>query len=970
MTARASLTAADFDTFFHAVHGHDPFPWQSGLARRVAEGEWPKVLDLPTGSGKTAALDIAVFTLALSALAGVPKVPRRIVYVVDRRTIVDQAYERASRIRRCLLDSTDDVVVRVRQALAACSRGHVPLRVASLRGGVARDESWARTPDQPLIAVSTVDQVGSRLLFRGYGIADSMKPIHAGLLGNDVLYLLDEVHLSQPFKETLDAIASRYRSWALRPLETPFAVVEMSATPGEVGEDVFRLGDNDRRHVVLQRRLEASKPAELVSVPVRQFLKEVETRAAAMLARPGATVGIIVNRVRTARDIHAAVSTRLADDGAATFLLTGRMRPFDRDAVDGALIARISAGRDRQADESPVVVVATQTIEVGADFDFDGLVTECASLDALRQRFGRLDRLGVLNGTARGVIVARPDTLKGDPVYGEAVGQTWEWLAAQAADGCVGFGIEELTVPQDAEAQGLLAPRVHAPIMLPSHLDAWVQTSPIPAADPDITLWLHGPERGSADVQIIWRADLDASLLQHALDGPKGNDEASETVLGIVDALPPTTAEAMAVPFVAARRWLQGRDEADVFDVEGAPDVDEEAPNPRTDRPPRPALLWQRDQSKVIVANDLRPGQTIVVPASYGGIAHANWAPGSQVPVSDVAELAAWRSGRRAVLRLHPAITSALFGVAPPVPPPYDSEDVNDRDIVSDWLNERSSSGVAGALGELVARVLTDYRRARVARVSSGVESPPNYFVVSGPARAAESDADEDWSPDDDESTFTDRPITLSRHSTGVSELVADFATHVGLPDDCVSDLKLAGLWHDAGKADLRFQRWLHGGSEFKALVQREPLAKGTVKRGGRREVREARERAGYPKGARHEVMSLALMDVAAASLADTATDWARTQYIVATHHGHCRPLVPWVPDPHPVDVTFRQPGGTTAASSAHGLERLDSGVAERFWQMVRIYGWWGIAWLEAIFRLADHRRSEIDERSGGKIDD
>jgi CRISPR-associated endonuclease/helicase Cas3 len=187
------------------------------------------------------------------------------------------------------------------------------------------------------------------------------------------------------------------------------------------------------------------------------------------------------------------------------------------------------------------------------------------------------------------------------------------------------------------------------------------------------------------------------------------------------------------------------------------------------------------------------------------------------------------------------------------------------------------------------------------------------------------------------------------------------------LPDDCVSDLKLAGLWHDAGKADFRFQRWLNGGSEFKALVQPEPLAKGAVKRGGRREIREARERAGYPKGARHEVMSLAIMDAAGSALAAMATDWSRTQYIVASHHGHCRPFAPWVADPYPVDVIFTQADSTVSAPSVHGLERLDSGVADRFWQMVRVYGWWGIAWLEAIFRLADHRQSEIEERQKGK---
>ncbi|MGH8611753.1 MAG: hypothetical protein ACREYF_06845, partial [Gammaproteobacteria bacterium] len=88
-----SLSVHDFDAFHAAVHGKGrrAFDWQTRLLSQVvAEKKWPRVLDLPTGAGKTTCIDIALFALALDAKEDAAKrwCPRRIAMVVDRRIVV------------------------------------------------------------------------------------------------------------------------------------------------------------------------------------------------------------------------------------------------------------------------------------------------------------------------------------------------------------------------------------------------------------------------------------------------------------------------------------------------------------------------------------------------------------------------------------------------------------------------------------------------------------------------------------------------------------------------------------------------------------------------------------------------------------------------------------------------------------------------------------------------------------------
>lgn len=63
---------------------HSPFPWQEALLEKMCGGELPDALDIPTGLGKTSVMAIWLVARALGA-----SVSRRLIYVVDRRAVVD-----------------------------------------------------------------------------------------------------------------------------------------------------------------------------------------------------------------------------------------------------------------------------------------------------------------------------------------------------------------------------------------------------------------------------------------------------------------------------------------------------------------------------------------------------------------------------------------------------------------------------------------------------------------------------------------------------------------------------------------------------------------------------------------------------------------------------------------------------------------------------------------------------------------
>ena len=75
--------------------------------------------------------------------------------------------------------------------------------------------------------------------------------------------------------------------------------------------------------------------------------------------------------------------------------------------------------------------------------------------------------------------------------------------------------------------------------------------------------------------------------------------------------------------------------------------------------------------------------------------------------------------------------------------------------------------------------------------------------------------------------------------------------------------------------------------------------------------------------------------------------------YLIGTHHGYGRPFPPiW--DDHGNSITAEFGGRRLIVQDAHRIGQLGSGWADRYAALTRKYGWWGIAFLEAILRRAD----------------
>lgn len=398
------MSDTTFKTRFKVLTGYEPFPWQIKLFEQwVGKGEPPPSCNLPTGLGKTSI--VAIWLLALMDQPG--KIPRRLVYVVNRRTVVDQTTDEVVKIRENLNTKLENCPDHIRE-----------LKISTLRGQFADNHEWSDDPSCPAVICGTVDMIGSRLLFSGYGVGFKTKPLHAGFLGQDVLVVHDEAHLEPAFQDLLTAIEKEQRE-VERSQSMPWPklrVMELTATSRrkEAKEEQFGLTDEEKRPEVIPdpptkpihyvwRRQTAKKTLRLH--PNDNDTKLVDKIANLALEHKNSGRAVLVF-LRTVEQV-GQVANKLPKE--STERLTGTLRGLERDAlVKKPMFQRFLPKSNRSDDVMPalgtVYLVCTSAGEVGVNISADHMVCDLSTFESMVQRLGRVNRFGDRDDTCIDIV--------------------------------------------------------------------------------------------------------------------------------------------------------------------------------------------------------------------------------------------------------------------------------------------------------------------------------------------------------------------------------------------------------------------------------------------------------------------------------------------------------------------------------------------------------------------------------------
>ncbi|WP_326596605.1 CRISPR-associated helicase Cas3' [Streptomyces sp. NBC_01803] len=380
------------------------------------------LLRAPTGSGKTEA-GLLWAARQVADLAAVTGGTPRVFYTLPYLSSINAM---ASRLRE-LLGGPDTIGV----AHSRAASYHLATATAAQDG----DEDSTSRASAAAKAVSRA--AATRLFHETVRVGTPYQllraalagPAHSGTLldAANSVFVLDELHAYDPRR--LGYILASARLW--KDLGGRIAV--LSATLPDSLAGLFRhaLRENiplleppgprpPTRHRLAVRHHHLTDPAALAEV--RRRLDRDES------------VLIVANNIAHAlalfEELHPLVADRHGEHAA--LLLHSRFRRGDRLDIEKAITDRFGAGAARR----PGLLIATQVVEVSLDVDFDVLFTAAAPLEALLQRFGRVNRTAarppadvIVHQPAWTARRSRPGEQYADGIYErEPVQSAWEIL--------------------------------------------------------------------------------------------------------------------------------------------------------------------------------------------------------------------------------------------------------------------------------------------------------------------------------------------------------------------------------------------------------------------------------------------------------------------------------------------------------------------------------------------------------------
>lgn len=506
--------------YFPKLSGFAPYPWQEQLFLQIVNGSWPASVPAPTGSGKTAVMYVWALAYAWSRIHPESKlsVPRRLVWVVNNRVVVDQSTDEAKRLSESLLQLPQDDPVRAELQ---------NLVFSPLRGQRAENREWRHDPTRPAIIVGTVDLIGSNLLFRGYRERRYWRPAAAALLAVDALIVNDEAHLTPAFRQLLSKIETIGPASQI-PAKT-FRVLFLTAT--ERGPSATRLFSHDfhtdaAKNSHFGQIFNAEKALRIIDIDERKIDAEMFQAA---IAEPHAPRTIIfVERPERALQLAQKIEKEVGSHRVE--LLTGTMRGFERDQLVETKDTRAyGAFTNKEPPAEPVFLVATAAAEVGANITSARLITALVPSERLAQRFGRLNRFGTDEG-AEAILLAGKAP---DPELQETL--TYLESLPMLKNGLRDISCSALmNDPAPPSSMTPLPATVDLNGLESRLLDLWAQTTYPDRHVPEVKKWLHGKQEEDAWTEVAWREHT--GLLAAAID--KGYRERVEEVFDKYRVLP------------------------------------------------------------------------------------------------------------------------------------------------------------------------------------------------------------------------------------------------------------------------------------------------------------------------------------------------------------------------------------------------------------------------------------------------